>query len=79
MASNKLSVEATKLGQEVGVRTQVDVLNALGLLFDAQFNLVNAYYVAILAQLKLKADVGKLTDADIENVNRLLQPPTAKN
>ena len=74
VASNKLSVEATKLGQEVGVRTQVDVLNALGLLFDAQFNLVNAYYVAILAQLKLKANVGKLTDADIENVNRLLQP-----
>jgi outer membrane protein len=79
VASNKLSVEATKLGQEVGVRTQVDVLNALGLLFDAQFNLVNAYYVAILAQLKLKGDVGKLTDVDIENVNRLLQPPTAKN
>jgi len=79
VASNKLSVEATKLGQEVGVRTQVDVLNALGLLFDAQFNLVNAYYVAILAQLKLKADVGKLTDADIENVNRLLQAPIAKN
>jgi len=48
-------------------------------LFDAQFNLVNAYYVAILAQLKLKADVGKLTDADIENVNRLLQAPIAKN
>jgi hypothetical protein len=35
--------------------------------------------VAILAQLKLKGDVGKLTEADIENVNRLLQPPTAKN
>jgi outer membrane protein len=75
VASNKLSVEATKLGQEVGVRTQVDVLNALGLLFDAQFNLVNAYDVAILAQLKLKANVGKLTEADLENVNRLLQPP----
>jgi outer membrane protein len=75
VASNKLSVEATKLGQEVGVRTQVDVLNALGQLFDAQFNLVNAYDVAIIAQLKLKANVGKLTEADLENVNRLLQPP----
>ena len=82
VASNKLSVEATKLGQEVGVRTQVDVLNALGQLFDAQFNLVNAYDVAIIAQLKLKANVGKLTEADLENVNRLLQPPSptpAKN
>jgi outer membrane protein len=72
--SNKLSVEATKLGQEVGVRTQVDVLNALGLLYEAQRNLAQAYYVAIMAQVKLKANVGKLTEADLENVNRLLQP-----
>ncbi len=55
VTSNKLSVEASKLGQEVGVRTQVDVLNALSLLFDAQRNLVRAYYVTIVGQLRLKA------------------------
>lgn len=75
VASNKLSVEASKLGQEVGVRTQVDVLNAQGLLFQAQRDLARAYYVTILGQLRLKQSVGRLTEGDIEAVNRLLQPP----
>jgi len=72
VASNKLSVEASKLGQEVGVRTQVDVLDAQERLFVAQRDLARAYYVAILSQLRLKANVGRLTEADLENVNRLL-------
>jgi outer membrane protein len=73
--SNKLSVEASKLGQEVGVRTEVDVLNAQQLLFEAQRDLARAYYNAILSQLRLKASVGRLTEVDLENVNRLLVPP----
>jgi outer membrane protein len=72
VASNKLSVEASKLGQEVGVRTQVDVLNAQSLLYDAQRNLARAYYVTIVGQLRLKNTVGRLTERDLENVNRLL-------
>jgi outer membrane protein len=74
VASNQLSVDATKLGQEVGVRTQVDVLNALGLLYTAQRDLYRAYYVTIVGQLKLKQAVGRLTPLDLENVNRLLKP-----
>ncbi|HZR02087.1 MAG TPA: TolC family outer membrane protein [Burkholderiales bacterium] len=73
--SNKLSVEASKLGQEVGVRTEVDVLNAQQLLYEAQRDLARAYYNAIVSQLRLKANVGRLTEADLENVNRLLAPP----
>jgi len=72
VASNKLSVEASKLGQEVGVRTQVDVLNAQDLLYQAERNLARAYYAAIMSQLRLKASVGRLTEVDLENVNRLL-------
>jgi outer membrane protein len=72
VASNQLSVEASKLGQEVGVRTQVDVLNAQSLLYDAQRNLARAYYVTIVGQLRLKQSVGRLTERDLENVNRLL-------
>ena len=75
VASNKLSVEATKLGQEVGVRTQVDVLNAQGLLFQAQRDLARAYYQTILGQLRLKAAVGRLAETDLDNINRLLKPP----
>jgi outer membrane protein len=67
-------VEASKLGQEVGVRTQVDVLNAQQLLYEAQRDLARAYYTAIVSQLRLKSSVGRLTEADLENVNRLLAP-----
>jgi len=74
VASNQLSVDATKLGQEVGVRTQVDVLNAQQLLYSAQRDLYRAYYVTIVGQLKLKQSVGRLTPVDLENVNRLLRP-----
>ena len=73
VASNRLSVDASKLGQEVGVRTQVDVLNAQQLLYSAERDLARAYYTAILAQIRLKQAVGRLTPVDLENVNRLLR------
>lgn len=72
VASNQLSVDASKLGQEVGVRTQVDVLNAQQLLYSAQRDLAQAYYNTIIAQLRLKAAVGRLLPTDLENINRLL-------
>jgi outer membrane protein len=72
VASNRLSVDASKLGQEVGVRTQVDVLNAQQLLYSAERDLARSYYSTILAQLRLKASVGRLTPVDLDNVNRLL-------
>jgi outer membrane protein len=74
VASNQLSVDATKLGQEVGVRTQVDVLNAQQLLYSAQRDMYRAYYVTIVGQLRLKQAVGRLTPVDLDNVNRLLIP-----
>jgi len=74
VASNRLSVDASKLGQEVGVRTQVDVLNAHQLLYSAQRDLARSYYTAVLAQIRLKQAVGRLTPVDLENVNRLLKP-----
>jgi len=74
VASNQLSVDASKLGQEVGVRTEVDVLNAQQLLYSAQRDLIQAYYVTIVGQLKLKQSVGRLTPVDLDNVNKLLRP-----
>jgi len=73
VASNQLSVDASKLGQEVGVRTQVDVLNAQQLLYSAQRDLARAYYTAILAQIRLKQAIGRLTPVDLDNVNKLLR------
>ena len=74
VSSNRLSVDASKLGQEVGVRTQVDVLNAQQLLYSAERDLARSYYNTILAQLRLKQTVGRLIPNDLDNVNRLLKP-----
>ena len=74
VVSNRLSVDASKLGQEVGVRTQVDVLNAQTLLYSAERDLARAYYAAVLSQIRLKQAIGRLTPVDLENVNRLLKP-----
>jgi outer membrane protein len=51
----------------------VDVLNTQQQLASARRDLVQARYNTILNQLKLKAAVGKLTDADLSNVNSMLR------
>lgn len=73
LASNKLSLDASKLGQEVGVRTQVDVLNAQERFFSARRDLQRSRYTTIMNQLKLKASVGRLSDRDMETLNSLLR------
>lgn len=73
VASTQLQLESTKLGQEVGVRTAVDVLNADQQLAAARRDFAQAIYSTILNQLKLKAAVGKLTEADLADVNTLLR------
>ena len=71
--STRLQRESTKLGQEVGVRTAVDVLNAEQQLAAAERDLAQAVYNTIVSQLKLKAAVGKLAEADLADVNIFLK------
>ena len=70
--SNQSSLDSTKVGRDVGVRTGVDVLNAEQLLYSAKRDLSQARYTTILNQLKLKAAVGTLTEDDLSRVNTLL-------
>ncbi|MBL8519677.1 MAG: TolC family outer membrane protein [Betaproteobacteria bacterium] len=72
LVSSKSSLDATVLGKDVGVRTNVDVLNAQQQLFQAQRDLQQARYATILAQLRLKAAAGRLKEDDLSEVNRLL-------
>jgi outer membrane protein len=72
LVSSQSSLDSTKLGQEVGVRTNVDVLNAQQQLYSARRDLFQARYNYILSTLRLKAAVGTLTEADLEQVNRWL-------
>lgn len=76
LRSSEVSLESTKLGRDVGVRTQVDVLNAQQQVANARKDLANSLYNTIVAQLKLKQAVGRLTLEDLDAVNRLLKVET---
>ena len=67
--SNQSSLDSTKLGLEVGVRTSVDLLNARQQLFVARRDLAQALYGYITSRLKLEASAGDLNDADVGQVN----------
>ena len=72
VVSSETQLKSTKLGQEVGVRTAVDVLNAEQQLYSAQRDLAAARYAALLSGLNLKAAAGVLSEADMVTVNGLL-------
>ncbi len=72
LVSSQSSLDSTRLGQEVGVRTQVDVLNAQQQLSQTRRDLAQAKYNYILALLRLKSAVGQLTEQDLALVNAWL-------
>lgn len=72
LTSSQSALDSTRLGREVGVRTQVDVLNAQQQIFSARRDLAQAKYNYIMSTLKLKAAVGRLSDGDVVGVNAWL-------
>lgn len=73
LTSSETSLTSTRLGQEVGVRTQVDVLNAQQQVFSARRDLAQARYNYILSLLRLSASAGELDEADLQQVNAWLE------
>ncbi len=71
-ASSKLALEATQLGYKVGVRVNLDVLNAQTQLFQAQRDLARARYDLLVSGLRLRQVAGVLTPADTQAVDRVL-------
>lgn len=53
-ASSQSALDATKLGYQVGVRINIDVLNAQTALFDTKAKLAKARYDVLLGGLKLR-------------------------
>jgi outer membrane protein len=76
--SSKLALDSNKLGYEVGVRINIDVLNAQQQLYAAQRDLSKARYDTLLAGLKLRASVGSLQTNDLDSVSQLLQAAANK-
>jgi outer membrane protein len=73
-ASSQSALDATKLGYQVGVRINIDVLNSQSLLFDTKAKLAKARYDVLLGSLKLRQASGTLKFDDLQSVNALLAP-----
>ncbi|MBX3648458.1 MAG: TolC family outer membrane protein [Rhodocyclaceae bacterium] len=73
LVSNQSALDSNKLGYEVGVRINIDVLNAQQQLFSTRRDLAKARYDTLLAQLKLKAAAGTLGEDDVQAINALLE------
>ena len=71
-ASTKLALEATELGYKVGVRVNLDVLNAQSQLFDTRRDLSKARYDVLVNSLKLRQASGQLQPQDVRNIDALL-------
>ena len=71
-ASSKLALEATQLGYRVGIRVNVDVLNAQSQLYQTRRDLARARYDVLLATLRLRQASGQLTPSDVVAIDRLL-------
>jgi outer membrane protein len=74
LVSSQSALDSNKLGYEVGVRINIDVLNAQQQLFSTRRDLAVARYNTITNQLRLKAAAGSLREEDLEEVNRALAP-----
>ncbi len=72
LQSGESLLQASKLGQEVGVRTNLDVLNAQQQLYATRRDLYQAEYNYLIGQLRLKAAAGTLVEEDLAKVNQAL-------
>ena len=70
--SSQSSLDSNKLGYEVGVRINIDVLNAQQQLFTTQRDLAKARYDTIVNSFRLKAAAGSLKEEDVAGINALL-------
>jgi outer membrane protein len=74
LVSTQSALDSNRLGYEVGVRINIDVLNAQQQVFSTRRDLAVARYNTITNTLRLKAAAGGLSEQDLEEVNRALEP-----
>ncbi|MBA4194217.1 MAG: channel protein TolC, partial [Comamonadaceae bacterium] len=73
-ASSQSALDANRLGYQVGVRINIDVLNAQSQLFQTKRDLAQARYNVLLGSLRLRQAAGVLTSDDLRPINSLLAP-----
>ncbi|MBF8176346.1 TolC family outer membrane protein [Herminiimonas contaminans] len=73
--SSRSALESNRLGYQVGVRINIDVLNAQQQLFITQRDLSKARYDTLMNSLRLKSAAGSLREQDLVQINTLLIQP----
>jgi len=73
--SSQSALDANKLGYQVGVRINIDVLNSQSQLFQTKRDLALARYNVLLGDLRLRQASGTLTADDLLRINQLLLAP----
>ena len=73
LVSSRSALDSNRLGYEVGVRINIDVLNAQQQVYSTQRDLAKARLDTLAAQLRLKGAAGTLSDDDVVAVNALLE------
>lgn len=73
-ASSLSALDANKLGYQVGVRINIDVLNAQSQLFQTKRDLARARYDVLVGELRLRQANGSLTAQDLQSINAILSP-----
>ena len=71
--SSNSALESNRLGYDVGVRINIDVLNAQQQLYSTRRDLAKARYDTLVNGLRLKAAVGMLGEADLTELGHLLE------
>jgi outer membrane protein len=74
LVSSQSALDSNKLGYEVGVRINIDVLNAQQQVFQTRRDLLVARYGTIMNHFRLKAAAGTLREEDLEQANLALEP-----
>jgi len=70
--SNEVALYSAQRGQEAGMRTSFDVLNAQQLLFTVRRDLAQARYGYVTSRLKLRSATGLLGEEDVQLVQSWL-------
>ncbi|MDR3086536.1 MAG: TolC family outer membrane protein [Azoarcus sp.] len=73
LVSSISALESNKLGYDVGVRINIDVLNAEQQVYVTRRDLAKARFDTLLAQLDMKAAIGTLSEDDLEQINPLFE------
>ena len=73
LLSSQSSVDSNKLGYQVGVRINIDVLNAQSQFYETRQKLAKARIDTLLSQLKLKSAAGNLNEDDLRAINGMLE------